>query len=78
MKIGFASARLGMTELRVAFWLAAGCDLVLADGVWRLEGPHCLPGPGPCPAPVPEKVARAAIARGARHRMPDDLFARAA
>lgn len=78
MKIGFASARLGMTEARVAFWLAVGCELVLADGVWRLEGPHRLSGPGPCPAPVPEKVAHAAIARGARHRMPDDLFARAA
>lgn len=78
MKIGFASARLGMTEARVAFWLTAGCEFVLTDGVWRLEGPHRLTGPGPCPAPVPEKLAREAIARGARYRMPDDLFARAA
>lgn len=78
MKVGYVSAWPGMAEARVAFWLAAGCGLVLADGVWRLEGPHRLPGPGPSPAPVPEKLAREAIARGARHRMPDDLFGRAA
>ncbi|MGV7034875.1 hypothetical protein [Methylobacterium symbioticum] len=77
--IGFASSKLGMTKERVAFWLAAGCGLVLSEGVWRLEGPTRLAGPGPAPAPVPEKVAREAIAGGARVVLPaDDLFGRAA
>ena len=79
MKIGFASIKLGMTRERVAFWLAAGCGLVLSDGVWLLEGPASVAGPGPAPAPVPEKLAREAIAKGARVSLPaDDLLGRAA
>ncbi|WP_375453743.1 hypothetical protein [uncultured Methylobacterium sp.] len=77
--IGFASIRMGVTRERVAFWLAAGSGLVLADGTYRLDKPSGFGSrPGPAPAPVPEKLAREAIAAGAPLRVVGDLFGRSA
>lgn len=79
MKSPFASVRLGLCGDRLAFWLAAGSALVMTDSVWRLEAPPEWPSNrGPSPAPIPDRLAREAIARGARVVLPDgDLFASA-
>ncbi len=73
MSFRFACKRLRADADRLAFWLSVGGELVLADGIYRLEG---APGDRrrPSPAPVPEALALEAIRAGARSRRDGDLF----
>ncbi|MDV2986170.1 UNVERIFIED_CONTAM: hypothetical protein Q9R58_17785 [Methylobacteriaceae bacterium AG10] len=71
----FACKMMGADRDRLAFWLAAGCSLVLSEGVYRLEADASSPDPRrPSPAPVPEALALAAIQAGAPMRRDGDLF----
>lgn len=60
---------------RLAFWLSVGGELVLSDGIYRLER-DAPPGDlrRPSPAPVPDALALDAIRDGARVRRDRDLF----
>lgn len=71
----FACKLMGADRDRLAFWLAAGCSLVLSEGVYRLEADPSSRDPRrPSPAPVPEALALAAIQSGAPMRRDGDLF----
>ncbi|MEN3208619.1 hypothetical protein PUR23_01055 [Methylorubrum populi] len=60
---------------RLAFWLSVGGELVLSDGIYRLE--RDAPAGDrrrPSPAPVPEDLALDAIRAGAPVWRDGDLF----
>lgn len=62
---------------RLAFWLSVGGELVLSDGIYRLERDAPagdLRRPSPAPVPVPDTLALDAIRDGARVRRDGDLF----
>lgn len=75
MSLRFACKMMRCDPDRLAFWLSVGGELVLSDGIYRLE--RDAPDGDrrrPSPAPVPETMAIAAIEAGAPMRRDGDLF----